>query len=154
MSAWPPGRCTWDVRRYFEQAPLPEFANFSSRLGHLGVQCVKSGPIIVSTIMNAISLAPAPFRDLEEEFPQRLFVLYHPATRRYGCYCHNGVHGLAGFSHSEAAHSFAQMVDLGGMRSLSVSFEEAREIAKSRPMPVVSLILLDSFADPAIHYVR
>ena len=40
------------------------------------------------------------------------------------------------------------------MQVVEVSFDEAREIAKERPMPVVSLMLLDDLNDPQIHYVR
>ncbi|MDI9639891.1 hypothetical protein QM565_29740 [Geitlerinema splendidum] len=35
-----------------------------------------------------------------------------------------------------------------------VGFDEAREIAKRRPMPIVSVMLLDNLEDPMIHFVR
>ncbi len=41
-----------------------------------------------------------------------------------------------------------------GMLAEEVSFDEAREVAKDRPMPIVSLMLLDNMEDPQIHFVR
>lgn len=91
---------------------------------------------------------------LDEDFPEVLFVLHHPSTGRYGCFCHEGVHGLACFTTEQSAFRFAEWIDLSGMMTEEVSFDEAREVAKSRPLPVVSLMLLDSLSDPRIHYVR
>ena len=96
----------------------------------------------------------APLLGLETEFPDRIFVLHHPRSNRYGCYCHVKVHGLACFSDEKAAIRFAEWIDLSGMVTRELSFDEAREVAKDRPMPVVCLMLLDSMTDPKIHYVR
>lgn len=95
-----------------------------------------------------------PLLGITESFPDRLFLLTHPSTGKYGCYCHQGVHGLACFSTEGGAFRFAEFIDLSGMSSMEVSFDEARDIAKDRPMPVVSLMLLDKIDDPVIHYVR
>lgn len=95
-----------------------------------------------------------PILGLEDTFPESLHVLFHPSTGKYGCYCHQGVHGLAAFSTEGGAFRFAEWIDLSGTVSKEVSFEEAREIAKGRPLPVVALMLLDSFEQPKIHYVR
>lgn len=95
-----------------------------------------------------------PLLGITESFPDRLFLLTHPSTGKFGCYCHQGVHGLACFSTEGGAFRFAEFIDLSGMSSMEVSFDEARDIAKDRPMPVVSLMLLDKIDDPVIHYVR
>jgi hypothetical protein len=95
-----------------------------------------------------------PFLELDTQIPDQLFVLKHPPSGKYGCYCHQGVHGLACFSTESGAFRFAEWIDLGGMASEQVSFDEAREIAKQRPMPIVSLMLLDNLGDPVIHFVR
>jgi hypothetical protein len=95
-----------------------------------------------------------PLMGLEETMPEDLFVLHHPASDRYGCFHHEGVHGLACFSSESGAFRFAEWIDLSGMMTREVSFDEAREIAKARPLPVVSLMLLDSLQNPQIHYVR
>lgn len=95
-----------------------------------------------------------PLLGLEEAIPESLYVLHHPASDRYGCFCHDGVHGLACFSTEGGAFRFAEWIDLSGMMTQSISFDEAREIAKDRPLPVVSLMLLDSLNNPIIHYVR
>ena len=95
-----------------------------------------------------------PFLELISYFPQNLFVLKHPPSGKFGCYCHKGVHGLAVFSSESGAERFAEWIDLGGMECLDVSFDEAREIAQARPLPIVSLMLLDDLSDPEIHFVR
>ena len=99
-------------------------------------------------------LLDLPLLGLEETIPDTLFVLHHPASDRYGCFCHEGVHGLACFSTEGGACRFAEWIDLSGMRTVELSFDEAREVAKSRPLPVVSLMLLDSLNNPVIHYIR
>jgi hypothetical protein len=95
-----------------------------------------------------------PLIGLDETFPERLFVLHHPSSDRYGCFCHEGVHGLAAFSDEAGAFRFAEWIDLSGMATRELSFDEAREVAKKRPLPVVSLMLLDKLTSPVIHYVR
>lgn len=95
-----------------------------------------------------------PLLGLQETLPDSLYVLHHPSSNRYGCFCHDGVHGLACFSTEGGAFRFAEWIDLSGMMTVEVSFDEAREVAKDRPLPVVSLMLLDSLNDPVIHYVR
>ncbi|HLO97754.1 MAG TPA: hypothetical protein VK171_04085 [Fimbriimonas sp.] len=95
-----------------------------------------------------------PVLGLDLEFPDQLYVLHHTSTRRYGCYCHQNVHGLACFSTETGAAKFGQFIELSGLQIVELSFEEAREIAKDRPMPVTSLMLLDNMSDPMIHYVR
>ena len=91
---------------------------------------------------------------LDATFPDDLYVLHHPSSDRYGCFCHEGVHGLACFSSESGAFRFAEWIDLSGMTTRQVSFDEAREVAKQRPMPVVSVMLLDELDRPQIHYVR
>lgn len=95
-----------------------------------------------------------PIFGLDVEFPDVLYLLYHPSTDRYGCYCHGGVHGLACFSEELGAFRFAEFIEISGMASRQVSFDEARQIAKERPIPVVALMLLDDLEDPQIHYVK
>jgi hypothetical protein len=95
-----------------------------------------------------------PILGLDTEFPDVLYLLYHPSSDRYGCYCHRGVHGVACFSDERSAFQFAEFIDLGGMACKSVSFDQAREIAKARPNPVVALMLLDDLNKPEIHYVK
>lgn len=99
-------------------------------------------------------LLDLPLMGLDQDFPQSLFVLHHPATDRYGCFCHEGVHGLACFSSEMAACRFAEHIALSGMSTMEVTFDDARQRAKGRPLPVVSLMLLDKMAAPEIHYVR
>jgi len=95
-----------------------------------------------------------PLLGLDVEFPRHLYVLHHPATGRYGCYNHQGIHGLACFSFEDAAVKFSELIDLSGMTIVGLSFEEARDVAKARPLPVVALMLLDQVDKPTIHYVK
>jgi hypothetical protein len=95
-----------------------------------------------------------PLLGLDKEFPEDLFVLHHHPTDKYACCNHKGIHGLACFSIEGAAMRFAELIDLSNMKIEEVSFEQAREVAKGRPLPVVALMLLDKMNDPIIHYVR
>ena len=95
-----------------------------------------------------------PLLGLDMTFPEKLYVLHHPSSNRYGCYQHEGIHGLACFSTEEGAVRFAEWIDLIGMTTREMSFDEARQVAKDRPLPVVSLMLLDSIQSPVIHFVR
>jgi len=95
-----------------------------------------------------------PLMGLDETFPEDLFVLHHPASNRYGCFQYEGIHGLACFSTEAGALRFAEWIELSGMKTNEVSFDEAREVAKDRPLPVVSLMLLDTINSPKIHFVR
>ncbi|MCX7799370.1 MAG: hypothetical protein N2109_03400 [Fimbriimonadales bacterium] len=91
---------------------------------------------------------------LLDEFPDTVWLLEHPATGKHGCYCYQGVHGVACFSTEAGAFRFAEWIDLSGMQAREMSFDEAREVAKSKPLPIVALMLLDSLSNPKIHYVR
>jgi len=91
---------------------------------------------------------------LDETFPDVLYVLHHPASNRYGCFEHEGIHGLACFSTENGALRFAEWIALSGMTTNQVTFDTARKLAKDRPLPVVSLMLLDVINDPRIHFVR
>ena len=111
-------------------------------------------PILeVYSTMSTLTL-DSPLLGLGTDFPEELYLISHPASGKYGCYCHDGVHGLACFSSENNAFRFAEWLDLSGMACMEVSFDEARSIAKDRPMPIISLMLLDDLEDPKIHYVR
>ena len=89
----------------------------------------------------------------DDVFPDELYVLSHP-NGKYGCYCHECIHGLAAFSTENRAILFSEFIDYSGLLAIKQSFDEAREVAKSRPLPVVSLMLLDKMDDPKIHFIR
>lgn len=95
-----------------------------------------------------------PVLGLDTAFPDSLFVLKHGPSGKYGCYKHDGIHGLACFSSEAGACEFGSYIELPGMQSLEVSFDEARRIAQERPLPIVSIMLLDDIDSPQIHYVR
>ncbi|MGE0002434.1 MAG: hypothetical protein AB7F50_01720 [Fimbriimonadaceae bacterium] len=95
-----------------------------------------------------------PILELDRSIPDQLFVLAEPETGRYGCFCFEGIHGLAVFSDEFSAWKFSELLPVEFVVCRTVSFDEAREIAKTRPMPVVSVMLLDDVNDPVIHYVR
>src|SRR5690606_37210079 len=98
-------------------------------------------------------LLDCPVIGLENDFPERVFIIKHPPSNRYGCYCFDGIHGLACFSSEDGAVKFSTWLDLNGMTAEEVSFDQAREIAKERPALIVSVMLLDNMEDPKIHYV-
>lgn len=91
-----------------------------------------------------------------DNIPRKVWLLHHPASDRYGCFCHDGVHGLAVFKNEGGALRFSEWVDLSGMTTREVDFDEARDVAKSRPLPVVSIMYfpLTLESPPVIHFVR
>lgn len=95
-----------------------------------------------------------PILGLDDPFPDLLVILRHPIEERYACYCHNGVYGLACFSNEDSAYRFAEFVQEDGMTHKNLKFNEVREVAKARPMPVVAIMLLDRMKSPKIHFVR
>jgi len=88
------------------------------------------------------------------DFPSFVFLVAHPDSGRYGCYCHQGVYGVACFSKEAKAAEFSDRFSDQGMSIERFTFDEARDIAKERPLPVVSLMLLDDPENPRIHFVR
>lgn len=99
-------------------------------------------------------LLDCPIIGLTHEFPEDLYVIRHGPSGKYGCYCHDGVHGLACFSTEAGAIQFGHWIDMVGMKPEEVKFDQAREIAKCRPMPIVSLMLLDDLDQPQVHFIR
>jgi len=102
----------------------------------------------------ATLLLDCPIVGLNDQFPDHLFLLHHPESGKYGCFNHQETHGLASFSDETAAFRFAEWIEVSGMVTIEVSFDEAREVAKARPLPVTSLMLLDNLYSPVIHFVR
>lgn len=105
------------------------------------------------TVPNFRPLADSLAFDLER-FPDTLYVSLHASTGKYGCYCYKGVYGLACFSTEFGAERFTERIDLTGMAVMEVSFDQAREIAKDRPLPVTAIMLLNNINDPTIHFVH
>jgi hypothetical protein len=101
-----------------------------------------------------ITLHPSMLDQLDDKFPDEMYVLHHSPTQMYGCYSHFGIHGLAVFSSASSCSNFGQPIQLDGLVPKQVTFDEAREIAKERPMPVVAMMLLDNISDPVILYVK
>jgi hypothetical protein len=95
-----------------------------------------------------------PLLGLDTDFPSQIYLVFHPATKRYGCYRHQGIHGLASFSSVAKAVEFGKQIELNGLSIVQMTFDEARDVAKERPMPVTALMLLDNMSDPKIHFIR
>ena len=102
-----------------------------------------------------MNLKPISIEDLlESPFPASFYVVQDPDSGKFGCYIHEGIHGLACFESQVNANLFATDFDVAEMTIRHVTFDEAREIAKDRPAPVVCLMLLDNPAEPTLHFVR
>jgi hypothetical protein len=95
-----------------------------------------------------------PVSGLDVEYPETLCILPHPASNKFFCYCFQGTHGLASFTTVDAAVSFVRDHRITGVIVLVLSFDSARQVAKERPAPIESLMILDDIADPIIHYVQ
>lgn len=95
-----------------------------------------------------------PILGLDSSFPDALVILHDTQAGKYACCCVKGVHGLACFSTESFAEAFAAAHGLTRLTCESVTFDEAREIAKGRPLPVAAIMLLDHPEAPEIHFVR
>lgn len=92
---------------------------------------------------------------IELDLPEELIVLQQSFTGKYACFTLDGVLGLACFVTRDAAEKFhAAYPESVKLSFLMVSFDEAREIAKARPDPVKSLVVMDAPAGPVIHFVK
>ena len=94
-----------------------------------------------------------PFDELDSIFPDKVWILHHLESNRYGAFIVKDIHGLACFSREGGAIRFAELIELTGMVTEEVTFDEARDIAKSRPK-ITALMLLDNREDPQIHFVK
>lgn len=95
-----------------------------------------------------------PILGLDQEWPETLYIVQDMDSNRCGCYCWNGIHGLAVFSSTDRADDF---ISLSGMQAACirrVTFDQARYMAKKRPLPVKAMFLLDDLENPIAHYVR
>ena len=91
-----------------------------------------------------VASAPLEEGSVLTSIPDKLWILCHPPSNRYGCFDHEGVHGMASFLCEFRAIQFADWIVLSGMRTEEVSFQEARRIALERPYPVTSLMVFPS----------
>lgn len=105
------------------------------------------------TVMVADRVSPMSIEDIIGRWPARLYWTQN-SRGLCGCYCFGGVHGLAVFSEVELAKVFADVVFPHGYEVKEGAFDEAREVAKSRPLPVVAMLLMDDPDNPQVHYVR
>lgn len=88
-----------------------------------------------------------------DHWPETLYIGHDRELGLYACRdC--GVIGLAAFSNESDATEYLARFERTSLFTQEVSFEEARQIAKDRPLPVVALLLLDDLENPVIHYVR
>ena len=94
----------------------------------------------------------APILGLDDEFPDNVWVL--KAGLKFVCYKHGNLHGLAVFSTASLAVAFNAAYGVPYAVGEEVSFDLAREIAKSRPPQVTCMMLLDDINNPTIHFVR
>lgn len=99
-----------------------------------------------------------PLLGLGDDFPENIYILKDKNKDRYACYhlTNQGVYGLMCFEHNHNAVSakkdFQQNEDI--LEITQTTFDEAREIAKGRPLPVTCLILMDNIVNPKIHFVK
>ena len=71
------------------------------------------------------------------------------------CYCFDSMHGISCFEVKENAEKYRDDLskDIPGGVVTQYTFDEARDIAKSKP-PTVGLFLQDDMNNIKIHFVR
>lgn len=104
--------------------------------------------------MSGNSVQIEPTLGLDFDWPETLYIVRDMDSNRCGCYCFNGISGLATFSSLESVQHYADQSTIKAMCYQRLTFDQAREVAKKRPLPVVSMMLLDDLENPVIHFVR
>jgi hypothetical protein len=92
--------------------------------------------------------------DMDNQFPDTLYVTSHKPSGTHGCYCVGNVHGLAVFSTALKAAGFSDFVNESPLDVIELSLEEALDLAKTKPYPVVCIHLLDEMSNPKTIYVK
>ncbi len=96
-----------------------------------------------------------PLLGLDIEFPNKVTLLKHPSTEQYWCLAFDGDHGVVCFSDDTLANAVSEKFGLKPHVHKTVTFDEAREIARQRSDPrIVCLLLLDEPNKVQKHYIR
>lgn len=91
-----------------------------------------------------------------DDFPDSVVIIEYSGGR-HAVYCvkqPEEIHGVACFSNEGRAVLFTERVSVTGGKTVTMSFDDAREIAKSKSAPIVALILVDDWENPKVHFVR
>jgi hypothetical protein len=97
----------------------------------------------------------APLLDIRYDIPGTVIVLHHKGDEKYACFTRGELTGLCYFSVTGFALEFARKyLSNKNIEPLEITFDKACELAKSRPNPVVALILCDNMMNPVFHYVK
>ena len=93
------------------------------------------------------------FLSLDIDFPEKIWLL--ELGSKHMCYLHDGVNGLSCFENKESAEFYQKEKknDFPGLKISQYTFDEARDIAKSKPQ-IQCLFLQDDINNIRIHYVR
>jgi hypothetical protein len=91
---------------------------------------------------------------LDNGFPAKVWIGCHPITNRYACYCSEGLHGLGVSSSEGGIIRLLDWIELSGMSTKEVTFEEACAIAMGRPEPITGIMLVDSLRSPKFIKLR
>lgn len=92
--------------------------------------------------------------DPPEAWPKQVWVVEY-SSGEHGVMRINDLHGLVAFRKKDQAVSFTKYVLNPPSRvwkAVKMSFDDARELAKSKPNPISALIL--SGDSPLVHYVK
>jgi hypothetical protein len=99
---------------------------------------------------------------LDVKYPEELYISKHSLSDKFGCLMKdlpkgsdNIITGLACFESKKNAVKFSESYK-EPMNIIKVSFEEARQIAKARPVWVSCIFIFNNGTenDPLIHYVK
>ncbi len=85
---------------------------------------------------------------LDNGIPKKSWILEHPESKRYGCYGVGEHHGLAVASSEGAIIRFGEFIDLSGLKTRQVDYDEAVAIALERPLPCTGIVFVDSLRNP------
>lgn len=101
----------------------------------------------------------------DNTFPENLVIVNLYELKKHLSFSFQDIKGLAVFSTEGIAIRFIKYLEDISSKSPSpfsfpeykleiVTFDEARDIAKSKGAPIVALLLLDNIDNPVIHYIN
>lgn len=94
---------------------------------------------------------------LSNDLPDNVYV-GQTANNKHFCYFYNGDDGVVCTRTEKDLYDFLGTIDFActdnDLRIVQVSFEEARNIAKQKALPINSLMIVKDYNNIDVHYVK
>ena len=96
---------------------------------------------------------PPPFRELEQVFPEKLYVIFQSTSGAHVCLTRQELTGLICFTGGIDALNFMDSIPIGNLAVRRVTFDEACACARSNKSTATCLFLADNLHEPEVFHV-